>query len=43
MVDVALGHADASSACPAGDPDGAISFKVDDILRAVNNAVLGCP
>jgi hypothetical protein len=41
MVNVALGTAPVS-ACVAGDPnhDGAIT--IDEIVRAVNNALNGC-
>jgi hypothetical protein len=42
MVNVALGNQD-PSACPAGDANHDGEITVDEILKAVNNALDGCP
>jgi hypothetical protein len=41
MVNVAQGAADVS-ACPKGDADGSNDITIDEILLAVNSALLGC-
>jgi hypothetical protein len=41
MVDIALGNT-AVSECQAGDANGDGTITVDEILKAVNNALNGC-
>jgi len=42
MVNIALGNADIS-ACSAGEADSDRQITLDEILKAVNNALNGCP
>jgi hypothetical protein len=42
MVNIALGNAPVSD-CEVGDTGGDGQITVDEILRAVNNALNGCP
>jgi hypothetical protein len=41
LVNVALGQA-SSGACPAGDVDGSGEVTIDEVLQAVNRALIGC-
>jgi hypothetical protein len=42
MVRVALSEQPVTI-CPAGDIDGSMSITVDEVMSAVNAALLGCP
>ena len=42
MVNVALGYAQVAE-CAAGDPNHDGSITIDELIRAVNNALSGCP
>jgi hypothetical protein len=42
LVNIALGKAQPSAACPHGVPSGA-DVDITLIIRAVNNALGGCP
>ena len=42
MVDIAFGHTPLA-ACQAGDANHDGQITVDELLRAVNNALTGCP
>jgi hypothetical protein len=42
LVNIALGEADIST-CMAGDGNDDMQITIDEILRAVNNALNGCP